>query len=213
MSKRSSPSAERNKAPLLEVLRRVLPSAGTLLEVGSGTGQHASYFAEHLPGLIFQPSDLDSENITSIRAWARDAALANLRPPIELDVTAEDWGVGRVDAIFSANMIHIAPWACARGLFAGVARHLADAGVFVLYGPFRIDGRHTAASNAAFDADLRARDPSFGVRDLEAVQDLARAGALRLVERIEMPANNQCLVFARGAAAPLDAESRRSSTR
>ena len=197
MSKRSSPAAERNKAPLLEVLRRVLPSAGTLLEVGSGTGQHASYFAEHLPGLVFQPSDIDPENLTSIDAWARDAALANLRLPLRLDVTADDWGVGRVDAIFSANMIHIAPWACAQGLFAGVARHLTEAGVFVLYGPFRIDGRHTAPSNEAFDAELRARDASFGVRDLEAVRDLAKERALCLTERVEMPANNLCLVFNR----------------
>ena len=198
MSKSTWPAAERNKAPLLEVLRRVLPSAGTLLEVGSGTGQHASYFAEHLPGLVFQPSDIDPENLTSIEAWTRDAALSNLRPPLRLDVTADDWGVERVDAIFSANMIHIAPWECARGLLAGVARHLAEEGVFVLYGPFRIDGRHTAASNEAFDAELRARDESFGVRDLESVEDLARAGALELTERIAMPANNFCLVFNRG---------------
>ena len=198
MSKRSWPAAERNKAPLLEVLRRVLPSAGTLLEVGSGTGQHASYFAEHLPGLVFQPSDIDPENLISIDAWARDAALANLRPPLRLDVTADDWGVGRVDAIFSANMIHIAPWVCAQGLIAGVARHLTEAGVFVLYGPFRIDGRHTAPSNEAFDAELRARDASFGVRDLEAVRDLAKEHALSLAERIDMPANNLCLVFNRG---------------
>ena len=198
MSKCSWPAAERNKGPLLEVLRRVLPSEGTLLEVGSGTGQHASYFAEHLPGLVFQPSDIDPENLTSISAWTRDAALPNLRPPMRLDVTAEDWGVGRVNAIFSANMIHIAPWICAQGLFAGVARYLADAGVFVLYGPFRIDGRHTAPSNEAFDAELRARDASFGVRDLESVEDLARAGALELAERIAMPANNFCLVFNRG---------------
>jgi cyclopropane fatty-acyl-phospholipid synthase-like methyltransferase len=198
MSKRSSPAAERNKGPLLEVLRRVLPSTGTLFEVASGTGQHASYFAEHLPGLVFQPSDIDPENLASIRAWVSEAGSSNLRQPLELDVTADDWGVGRVDAIFSANMIHIAPWACAQGLLAGVARHLTEAGVFVLYGPFRIAGQHTAPSNEAFDADLRARDSRFGVRDLEAVEDLARKSALRLAERVEMPANNQCLVFVRG---------------
>jgi len=183
---------------LLEVLRRVLPSAGTLLEIGSGTGQHASYFAEHLPGLTFQPTDIEPENLASISAWVRDARLSNLRPPLKLDVTAEDWGVGRVDAIFSANMIHIAPWECAEGLFAGVSRHLADAGVFVLYGPFRIAGEPFAASNEAFDADLRTRDSRFGVRDLEAIQDLAVQGALRFAERVEMPANNQCLVFVHG---------------
>ena len=197
MSKRSWPAAERNKAPLLEVLSRVLPRSGTLLEVGSGTGQHACYFAEHLPGLVFQPTDIDPENLESISAWTRETALSNLLPPRRLDVTDEDWGVGRVDAIFSANMIHIAPWACARGLIAGVARHLSDSGVFVLYGPFRIGGRHTAPSNEAFDAELRARDKTFGVRDLESVRDLAKEGALELSERVEMPANNQCLVFHR----------------
>jgi hypothetical protein len=188
---------ERNKAPILNVLRRVLPPQGTLLEIASGTGQHAAYFAEHLPAFVIQPSDVGQENLESIRAWVEECGLANFRLPLHLDVLAPSWGLSRVEAMFCANMIHIAPWECAISLLAGAGEHLLDRGVFVLYGPFRVGGEHTAPSNAAFDADLRGRDPRFGVRDVEAVVALGEHAGLVLTERVEMPANNQCLVFVR----------------
>jgi len=191
------PAAERNKQPILEVLRRVLPAEGTVLEVASGTGQHAAFFASQLPGLTFQPSDIDDENLASIRAWVDEARLSNLRPPLKLDVTQPDWGVGTFEAIFNANMIHIAPWACCVGLVAGAGRHLAPAGVLVMYGPFRVGGTHTAPSNAEFDASLKTRDPRWGVRDSEAVTALAEEAGLKLQERVPMPANNQMLIFTR----------------
>jgi SAM-dependent methyltransferase len=197
MPKREWPAPERNKLPILDVLRRVLPAQGTLLEIASGTGQHAAYFAEHLPNLVYQPSDLDPENLESIRAWVEDAQLPNLRRPLKLDVLVPLWQVDSVAAVFCANMIHIAPWECTEGLLSGVGRHLAPGGVFVLYGPFRVGGAHTAPSNADFDQDLRSRDPRFGVRDLEAVAELAKRHGLELTERVGMPANNWCVVFAK----------------
>jgi hypothetical protein len=193
--KRCWPAPERNKEPILAVLARVLPAAGQLLELASGSGQHAVHFARHLPGLTLQPSDLDPEHLESIRAWVREAALPNLREPLQIDVCSSDYGVGTVDAIFNANLLHISPWECAHGLFEGARRHLRAGGPLVLYGPYHIGGQPTAPSNAAFDADLRLRDARWGVRDLEAVCALAERAGLRLVERVEMPANNQLLVF------------------
>jgi cyclopropane fatty-acyl-phospholipid synthase-like methyltransferase len=197
VSKAHWPAPERNKGPILEVLARVLPGAGTLLELASGSGQHAVHFAQHLPTLHYLPTDIDPENLASIAEWVREARLPNLLAPRALDVTWSDWNVTPVQAIFNANMLHIAPWECAIGLFAGVRRHLAEAGIVVLYGPYRITGAHTAASNESFDASLRKRDARFGVRDLEAVVELAEGAGLRLAERVEMPANNQTLVFTR----------------
>jgi SAM-dependent methyltransferase len=186
---------ERNKAPILAILQRVLPAKGTVLEVASGSGQHIAYFAEAMPQLTWLPSDPDPENLASIRAY-REAGARFLDPRV-IDVRSNDWDVGCVEAVFCANMIHIAPWSCTEGLFEGVGRNLEKGGVFVLYGPFRIGQQHTAPSNAAFDASLRGRDPSWGVRDLEAVTELAALHGLALRERIEMPANNQTLVFVR----------------
>ncbi len=191
---------ERNKQAIAEVLVRVLPASGTVLEIASGSGQHVVHFAGVLPQLTFQPSDVAPENLSSIRAWLAEAQLDNVRAPLELDVCAGDWGVGRIEAVFNANMIHIAPWSCAIGLFQGAARHLADGGVLVLYGPFHVGGKPTAPSNAAFDADLRRRDPSWGVRHLEDVSALAAQGGLTLEERVPMPANNQTLVFRKSSA-------------
>jgi SAM-dependent methyltransferase len=196
MTKLTWPAPERNKGPILEVLERVLPRKGTLLEISSGTGQHAVHFARHLPHLVVQPSDVDEENLASIRAWVKEAALPNLREPLVIDVLA-DWGVAEVDAIFNANMIHIAPWECALALFEGVGRVLARDGVFVLYGPFRINGVHTAPSNETFDQSLKSRDERWGVRDIDDLLPLSRKAALALRERVAMPANNQCLVFER----------------
>ena len=142
---------------------------------------------------------MDPENLASIADWVREAQLPNLLAPRALDVTSADWDVPSVQAIFNANMLHIAPWECAVALFAGVRRHLVEAGVLVLYGPYRIHGAHTAPSNESFDASLRARDARSGVRDLEAVIELAEGAGLRFTERVEMPANNQTLVFVRSA--------------
>jgi SAM-dependent methyltransferase len=191
------PAAERNKRPILEVLCRVLPARGLVLEIASGSGQHASFFAEELPELSFQPSDVDADNLRSIAAWVEEAARDNLRPPRRLDVTEDDWGIENVDAIFNANMIHIAPWASCEGLLRGARRYLKQGGVLVLYGPFRLDGAHTAESNERFDAGLRERDERWGVRDAEAVIALGEAEGFAFLERVAMPANNQILVFRR----------------
>ncbi len=185
---------ERNKEPILEILRRVLPTKGTVLEIASGSGQHIAYFSEQLPHLRWLPSDPDPENLASIRAYRENAKF--LEPRV-IDVRSWEWDVGCVEAIYCANMIHIAPWECTEGLIRGVGRNLHKAGTFVLYGPFRIGGAHTAPSNEQFDASLKARDPSWGVRDLEAVEALASQVGLALRERVEMPANNQTLVFTR----------------
>lgn len=195
MTKLEHPWPERNKGPILEVFRRVLPETGTVLEIGSGSGQHAAFFAASLPGLEWVPSDIDPDNLASIRIWRAEAGLPNLTAPVVLDVLDREWGVGEIDVVFSANMIHIAPWECCRGLLAGARRHITSGGLLILYGPFRIGGAHTAASNAEFDESLRARDSRWGVRDLEAVCEEARG--FDLEERIEMPANNQTLVFRR----------------
>ena len=198
MAKLSWAAPERNKQPILDLLQRALPPAGTLLEVASGTGQHAVHFASHLPGWIIQPSDVEADNLASIRAWVQEAHLPNLRAPLRLDVGDEDWPLeAPVSAVFNANLIHIAPWEAALGLVRGSARYLSPGGVLVVYGPFRISGQHTAPSNQAFDASLRERDPRFGVRDLEAFAEVAEQQGLTLRERVEMPANNQTLVFLR----------------
>jgi SAM-dependent methyltransferase len=194
--RRHAAAAERNREPILDVLRRVLPRSGLVLEVASGTGQHTAHFAAALPELQWQPSERDPEMLGSIAAWTRD--LGNVRPPILLDVTAESWSVaGALDAVFNANMIHIAPWPVCLALLRGAALHLTPGGVLVMYGPYRIGGRHTADSNDAFDRRLRDTDPSWGVRDLEAVCEAAAAEGLSLVQRFEMPANNQTLLFRR----------------
>jgi SAM-dependent methyltransferase len=193
-----APAAERNRKPILDVLARVLPERGTVLEIASGTGQHVAFFAGALPGLVWQPSELDPHTFGSIAAWTESAHLMNVRPPLRLDVTEPLWPVDEFDAIFNANTIHIAPWEVCLGLLRGAGRHLRPRGVLVLYGPFRIDGKHTAASNIEFDRDLRARDPAWGVRDLEAVVDAARENGIVFEAQVPMPANNQTLVFRAG---------------
>lgn len=189
------PAPERNKGPILEVLRRVLPAEGTVLELASGTGQHVMFFSEQLPGLVFLPTDLSDENRASISAHLADSPRANVRPPRPLDVREGSWDLPPVDAILCANLIHIAPWECTPALFRGAAEVLLPGGLVVLYGPFRIGGEHTSESNAVFDADLRSRDPAYGVRDLEAVIDEAAKVGLGFEERIAMPANNQIALF------------------
>lgn len=199
--RRHAPSAERNRDPILAVLRRVLPPAGLVLEVASGTGQHAVAFAAALPDLTWQPSDGDAGALDSIRAWAAGAALPNLAEPLCLDAAApECWPVERADAIVCINMIHIAPWEACQGLMRGAGRVLAADGVLALYGPYRRDGAHTAPSNGEFEAWLKARDPRFGVRDLEAVTAEAAAHGMVLEEVVAMPANNFTVVFRRARA-------------
>lgn len=193
-----APATQRNRAPIAAVLARWLPPAGTVLEIASGTGEHALHFAAALPALTWQPSDPDAAHRRSIEAYRRAEGRANLRPPLDLDATAADWPLHQpVEAIVCCNMIHIAPWAAAEGLVAGAGRHVKPGGGLFLYGPFRRGGQHTAPSNAAFDASLRAQDPAWGVRDLEAVAALAAAAGFAppLVEA--MPANNLSLWFAR----------------
>lgn len=194
-NRRYAAATQRNREPILEVLSRVLPPGARVLEIASGTGEHVVFFAAALPQTHWQPTDLGDECLDSIAAWRDSVAAANVAPPVRLDVTAEAWPIGTFDAIFSANLVHIAPWQACRGLMRGAGRHLQRGGVLVLYGPFRIDGKHTAASNEAFDADLRMRDPAWGVRDLEAVVEEADANGLLFEQRVAMPANNQTLVF------------------
>ncbi|MBW2423600.1 MAG: DUF938 domain-containing protein [Deltaproteobacteria bacterium] len=197
MPKRDAPATHRNREPILAVLSRWLIEPAAVLEIASGTGQHAVFFAERLPHVEWQPSERDPEGLASIEAWVVDSGLPNVTRPIALDACAEAWSVGQVDAIFNANMIHIAPWEVALGLFEGAGRVLRPGGLLFLYGPFRMAGEHTAPSNAAFDADLRRRDPRWGVRDVEAVEAVAERAGLFLVEHDELPANNRLLVFRR----------------
>jgi cyclopropane fatty-acyl-phospholipid synthase-like methyltransferase len=197
--RRFAPATARNREPILAVLRRILPQHGTVLEISSGTGEHAAYFARALPDLTWQPSDLDPAALASIAAHGADAGLPNLLPPQRVDATGPRWPLEQADAIVCINMIHIAPWAACTGLMAGAERLLPVGGVLYLYGPYKIEGRHTADSNRAFDADLRARDPAWGVRDLDAVSALAADHGLALIETVPMPANNFSLVFRREA--------------
>jgi SAM-dependent methyltransferase len=194
----TAPAAERNKDPILTVLKRVLPRSGTVLEIASGTGQHAVHFARALPALTWQPSDPDPEMRASIRAWIAESGLSGLRDPLDLDVQAQPWPVESADAVACINMIHIAPWSATTALMGGVGRILCPGGVLLLYGPFRQDGQHTAPSNEAFDRSLRAGNPEWGVRDLEAVVTAASSAGLALEDVVAMPANNLCVLF-RGA--------------
>lgn len=192
-------------APVLEAFLR--DRTGDVLEIGSGTGQHAVAFASRLPGIVWWPTDLNDNHLRSIAAWRAHAKIADVRAPVRLDASAADWKLqehGLPDSfitMFCANVIHIAPWPVAEGLFAGAARHLAPGGRLFLYGPFRRDGAHNAPSNAAFDESLRQRDPSWGVRDTADLKKLADANGLRFVELVEMPSNNAILIFERGAQA------------
>jgi cyclopropane fatty-acyl-phospholipid synthase-like methyltransferase len=198
MTRRFSPSTARNREPILAVLQRVLPERGDVLEIASGAGEHAIFFAGAMPGLTWRPSDPDPDSRESIAAWIAHETLSNVHAPLAIDACTDDWGVaGPFDAIVSINMVHIAPWASAVGLFAGAGRLLKPDGILFLYGPFMLDGQHTAPSNAAFDASLKSRDPSWGIRDLADLERLAADNGLRLRERVEMPANNQSLVFAK----------------
>jgi len=198
-----SAAADRNKQPILDVLRRVLPDRGTALEIASGTGQHAAWFAAGLPGWTWQPTEADASALPAIAAWAAEAGLANVRAPLLLDVMAAQWPADGqpfaepFDAIYCANMLHIAPWATCAALMQGAARYLAPAGMLITYGPYLQDDAPTAPSNLAFDRSLRERNPAWGIRRLEDVSQEAWRAGLRLHERCAMPANNLLLVFTR----------------
>jgi SAM-dependent methyltransferase len=190
-----TPSAERNKGPILVLLERILPRTGLVLEIGSGTGQHVTHFARALPALTWQPSDLDAALRQSIQAWIKRERLGNVRSPIDLDVCTLPWPVTHADAILCINMIHVAPWAATQALLTGAKDALSSGGALVLYGPYRRFGRHTAPTNDAFDAQLRANNPNWGLRDLEVVIELASTAGFKVAEIVDMPANNFSVVL------------------
>lgn len=194
-ARRFSPSAARNRGPILEALRPRLPAAGLLVEVASGTGEHCAHLAAALPGLTFQPTDPDADVLASINAWC--GGLPNVRPALALDAAGAEWPVAAADAVLCSNMIHIAPWAAAMGLMAGASRVLPPGGMLALYGPYMRGGRHTGPGNAAFDADLQARNPAWGVRELEVVAALAAEAGFGAPEVLQMPADNLIVVFGR----------------
>lgn len=197
MTKLHAPATQRNREPILDVLRRALPDRGLVLEIASGSGEHAAYFAARLPGLTWQPSDIDAASRESITAWAWESGVTSIRPPLHLDARDEPWPITRADAVVAINVVHISPWEATLGLLAGAARLLPPGGPLFLYGPYRRAGVPTAPSNEAFDASLRERNAAWGVRDLEAVVEAARAVGLRLDEVVEMPANNLSVVLRR----------------
>ena len=199
----------RNHAPIWAVLQKFLAGkSGDVVEAGSGTGQHVVHFAKHTPGIIWWPSDLNERHLKSIEAWRAHAGLPNIRPPQRIDLTDPAWcpamhdgsGPAELLAVFCANVIHIAPWPVAEGLFAGAGRYLRADGRLFLYGPFKRDGKHTAMSNAVFDTSLREQDAEWGVRDIADLEKLAAGVGLALVDTVPMPANNLTLVFGRSDA-------------
>ncbi len=197
MTKRHAPATQRNREPILEVLRQVLPSTGRVLEIASGTGEHAVFFAAAFPSLEWQPTDADDDALQSIEAWRVDKAVANVRAPLRLDVTGDEWPVAQADAVVCVNMIHISPWDATRALMRGAARVLPVGGPLVLYGPYLVPGVPTAPSNLEFDASLRARNAEWGLRDLEAVTAEARSNGLERDRVVQMPSNNLTVVFRR----------------
>lgn len=196
-SRRTSPAAQRNAAAIAGVLAEVLPDSGLALEIASGSGEHAVAFAQRWPGLTWQPTDRDPAALASIDAWAAEAGLHNLRPAILLDVE-RPWQIPAAQAVICINLVHIAPWSACEALMRGAAAVLPQGAPLFMYGAMKVGGQFTADSNAAFDESLRARDPAWGVRDLEAVEAEANKHGLMLARTVAMPANNFSLVFVRG---------------
>ncbi|RZF61233.1 DUF938 domain-containing protein [Sphingomonas populi] len=193
----SSPAALRNRDPILDILKSVLPRRGTVLEIASGSGEHIVHFAAALPGLIWQPSDPSEAARASIAAWLAAERPTNILPPLDVDASTHDWPVPAADAVLAINMVHISPWAATLGLLAGASRLLLPGGPLFLYGPYRRGAEPMAASNIAFDADLSARNPEWGIRDLDAVAAAADTLGLSLDRVVDMPANNLAVVFVR----------------
>jgi SAM-dependent methyltransferase len=196
--KQEAPAAQRNREPIAEVLREVLPPRGLALEIASGTGEHAVHFARAFPKLLFQPSDPEPAALRSIAAWRSEAGLFNLLEPVSLDVRARQWPVDSADAILCINMVHISPWSATEGLMRGAGRLLPPGAPLILYGPYRRAGVPTAPSNEAFDESLKARNPEWGLRDLEDVAAEAERNGLAFERLWEMPANNLTVAFRRG---------------
>jgi SAM-dependent methyltransferase len=196
-SRRSAPAALRNREPIGDLLEEWLPKAGLVLEIASGTGEHAAYFAARFAQLEWQPSDVDPDALASIAAWRAAAGLPNLREPIELDAAAP-WPIEHADAVLSINMVHISPWASALGLIAGAARVLPIGAPLILYGPWLKDDLPTSPSNLAFDADLKRRNPEWGLRRVEDFASAAASGGFELADTRTMPANNLMLLLRRG---------------
>lgn len=196
-ARRFAAAAQRNRQPILDVLARVLPEHGLVLEIASGSGEHALHFARNLPALRWQPSDPDADSRRSIDAHAAAEPCPNLLPALDLDVTAAAWPIGAADAMVCINMVHISPWSASKGVFAGAARLLPPAGILYLYGPYKRNGHHTAPSNEVFDASLRQRNNAWGVRNLEDLTALGAETGLALRDIVGMPANNLSLVFAK----------------
>jgi SAM-dependent methyltransferase len=189
-------SCEQNRAPILAVLQDVFADRKKVLEIASGTGQHAVYFGQELPHLVWQTSELPN-NHAGIQAWLDEAGLPNVRPPLALDVNDAQWPAATVDAIFNANTVHIVAWPAVERMFAGIGRVLAAGGILCIYGPFNYGGQFTSESNARFDVWLKNRDPDSGVRDFEAINQLAEAQGLRLLKDVAMPSNNRSLIWRR----------------
>jgi SAM-dependent methyltransferase len=195
--RRSAPATLRNREPILDVLRSLLPSSGLVLEVASGSGEHVLHFARALPALRWQPSDPSPEARGSIAAWCAAEKPGNVLPPLDLDAASAAWPIARADAVLCINMVHISPWGATEGLMRGAGRMLASGGPLYLYGPYRRAGRALEPSNAAFDADLRRRDERWGLRALDAVVACAEASGLAFERIVEMPANNLSVIFRR----------------
>ena len=197
-SRRSAPAALRNREPIAEVLAEWLPPTGLVLEIASGTGEHVIYFTERFPALEWQPSDIHPDALASITAWRSASDERNLRSPIVIDAASPDWPIDRADAILSINMVHISPWKSALGLLDGANRLLPSGAPLILYGPWMKQGVATASSNLAFDADLKRRDPEWGLRMVEDFAAAAEQRDLKLVDTRAMPANNMMLLLRRG---------------
>ena len=193
--RRYAPATERNREPILAILRQVLPPTGTILEISSGTGEHVLHFARHLTNLEWQPSDPDPASRRSIAAWAAAEGLANIHAPLDIDAVDESWPIDHADAITCINMIHISPWPSTVGLMCGAGRILPSGAPLYLYGPYRRAGRPLEPSNEAFDQSLRARDPHWGLRELDAVIVCAAEHGLVFEQSVEMPANNLSIIF------------------
>ena len=193
--KRHAPATARNSAAIAEVLRRELPRTGTVLEIASGTGEHAVYMARVFPNLTWQPSDCEADAIESIAAWRAGAKVSNIAPPVSLDASDQIWPLDHADAIFCCNMIHISPWAATVGLFAGAGRLLPSNAPLILYGPFIDPKTPTAPSNLTFDASLKTRNPEWGLRSIPGLDNLAKANDLVKERRHVMPANNLILIY------------------
>ena len=199
--RRHAPATARNREPILGVLQEILPTEGSVLEIASGSGEHAAFLAPHFSGIEWQPTDADPDLFASITDWTRTASetpgTATIHPPLQLNTCDESWPVEYADAIIAINMIHISPWASCEGLMKGAGRILTAGGVLYLYGPFQQNGQHTAPSNESFDVSLRQRNPYWGIRDLDEVTALASDHGLRHDRTVQMPANNLSVVFTR----------------